>query len=75
MGLRHMHPVRDQAHDDRRGWRRLAEALGDIAACQAALAAERARSRRLIGLIAEQAAEMVLLRSALEHARDRRATA
>ena len=75
MTARRIHLTRTDAHDDRRGWRRLAEALGDLAACQAALAAERARSRRLIGLIAEQAAELVVLRSALEHARDRRATA
>jgi len=70
-----MHLIREPAHDDRRGWRRTADLQADLAAATAALAAERARSRRLIGLIAEQAAELVVLRSALEHARDRRATA
>ena len=71
MGLRHMHPVRDETHDDRRHWRQRSALVAEVAQLACALAHERQRNRRLAELLGEQAAELVVLRSA----RDRRATA
>ena len=78
MGLRHMHPVRDQAHDDRRGWRREAGLQRDLADARLRQEAARLKIERLLAVVAELAAENVVLRSALASARSvehRRATA